>query len=175
VQSLQKRSVIRPTQGDSVSFLRLAAGTMIVPALTLSTGRARGTSPAPADHPPAARSRCAPDTLAVLHGLRYNLSRYNLNRPSDSTRWSVFKAGYLPVRDTNAIRLVTKESVCVHAAAVYTAATGDSARSAQRRVTVVQAGDRFVITDPFTPRMAGEWAIELIADRNWKVLVHLGQ
>jgi hypothetical protein len=155
--------------------VRLAARALIVSALTVSTGCARGTSAAPVGRPLATSSRCAPDTLAVVHGLRYNLNRYIQNSPRDSARWSIFKVGYLPIRDTSAIRLVTKESVCVHAAVVYTAATGDSARGAQRHVTVVQAGDRFVITDPFTPRMAGEWAIELIADRNWKVLVHLGR
>ena len=154
--------------------IKLGARGSVVSVLMLLAGCARATSSAPAGQRMVAWSRCAPDTLAVLHGLRYNLSQFNLHRPRDSTQWSIFKAGYLTVRDTNAMQLVTKESVCLHAATVYTAETKDTARAAQRRVTVIRAGDRYVIADPFTPRMGGEWAIELIVDRDWKVLARLG-
>ena len=143
--------------------------------LALTTGCARGAVARPGDDQLTVSSRCAPDTLAVVNSFRYTLARFNQHNPRDSAQWSVFKAGYLTVRDTSAIRLITKESVCARAAAVYSAATGDSASSGQRRVTVVRAGDRFIIDDPFTPSMGGEWAVELIADRNWKVLVHLAR
>lgn len=154
--------------------MRLGATGLLAVVLALVVACARGTA-AGRVGPSAAISRCAPDTFAVVHTYRYVLNRYNQHNSRDSAQWSVFKAGYLTVRDTNAIRLVSQESVCARAATVYTAATRDSARGGQRRVTVVQAGDRFIITDPFTPQMGGEWAIQLIADRNWKVLIHLGR
>jgi hypothetical protein len=109
----------------------------------------------------------------MLSRLRYGLARFNEQRPQDSTRWSIFKAGLLIVRDTNDVQLVTQEAVCLRAASVYTTETGDTARARARRVTVVRAGDRHVVTDPFTPLRGGEWAIQLIVDRDWKVLTRL--
>lgn len=155
--------------------MRAHLSTLLVPALILSmVGSTSAQGVAPGDKVPATISRCAPDTLAVVANLRYNLNRHNRNLPQDSTRWTAFSAGYLSVRDTAAIRLVTDEAICSHAASVYTRETADSVRGVRRRVTLVRAGDRFVITDPFTPVMAGEYATQLIVDRDWKVLVRLG-
>jgi hypothetical protein len=151
-----------------VTVCALAWRAMSVSTLAVVTGCAATTSGSPAGGRQVARVYCAPDTHAVVHQLRYTLGRLR-----DDPEWSFLKM-YLPVRDSMAIRLVMNETVCRRAAEVYTAASGDTARAGRRRVTVVQAGDRWVIDDPFTPDMAGEWALRLIVDHDWKVLARLG-
>lgn len=160
--------------GDAVIRIRATPYPFALALLIAASGCTRATVVGPISQPVGTASRCAPDTLKTLPRLRYNLARFNEQRPRDSTRWSIFKAGLLVVRDTNDVQLVTKEEVCLRAAAVYTSETGDTARAGNRRVTVVRAGDRHVITDPFTAVRGGEWAIQLIVDRDWKVLARLG-
>jgi hypothetical protein len=154
--------------------VRLAEALAMVAGLGAITGCAVAGKRTVAAFATAPDAGCAPDTLAVVHTYRSVLIRFNRRTARDSVDGFVFTR-YLPVRDTNAIRLVVDGSVCAHAAAVYSADTRDSTRALRRRVTVVQAGDRFIITDPFTPVMGGEWATELITDRRWKVLVRLGR
>jgi hypothetical protein len=88
--------------------------------------------------------------------------------------WSLFRAGYLPVIDSSELRIVARESICQRASRAYSEAARDTARAALRRVTVIQVGDRYVVIDPYSPQMAGEWALELVVDRQWHVIVRMG-
>src|SRR5215207_4797128 len=74
----------------------------------------------------------------------------------------------LPNGDSTDVRVVDDERICERAARLYGLGTGPP-----RRVVVVDAGNLFVVYDPFEPVGHGDLNQWLILDKRWRVLARM--
>jgi hypothetical protein len=72
---------------------------------------------------------------------------------------------HLSDRSRVATRTVRDERLCERAARAY-----GGVRTPPRRMIVIDAGDYFVVSDPFEPEPAGEWNQWQVYDRRWRLL-----
>jgi len=74
----------------------------------------------------------------------------------------------LPNGDSTAVHIVDDERICERAAHLYGLGTGPP-----RRVVVADAGNLFVVYDPFEPVGHGDLNQWLILDKRWRVLARM--
>lgn len=94
---------------------------------------------------------------------------------ADSIDWALDRARYkaefearrlrLSGQTTIVMRTVRDERVCERAARAY-----GGPQSPPRRMIVIDAGDFFVVTDPYEQVLAGEWGLWQVYDRRWHLL-----
>ena len=88
---------------------------------------------------------------------------------TDSLSIARRKEDGLPDGAPERVALSLDPAVCLAAANAYNREARDTgARANARRVTVIRAGDRYVVDDPHTPAHAGEFTIWYIFDTRWR-------
>ena len=85
------------------------------------------------------------------------------------------RASYeLALMPPDSVRLISDPAICTLAAIAYNNATGYREWPlVTRRVHVVEAGDRYIVEDPFTPARLGEFYVWIVFTSDWRLVTRV--